>query len=81
MDSEAQQALDQVFMQRAFELAQQAEAINEIPVGAVVVANNQVISEGYNQSITLSFAKLPSARLYALCNIGALPNVRRFIGA
>ncbi|MBA6254305.1 MAG: tRNA(adenine34) deaminase [Colwellia sp.] len=54
MDSEAQQALDQVFMQRAFELAQQAEAINEIPVGAVVVANNQVISEGYNQSITLN---------------------------
>ncbi|TWX48372.1 tRNA adenosine(34) deaminase TadA [Colwellia hornerae] len=41
-------------MQRAFELAQQAEAINEIPVGAVVVANNKIISEGYNQSITLN---------------------------
>jgi tRNA(adenine34) deaminase len=41
-------------MLRAFELAQQAEAIDEIPVGAVVVANNEIISEGYNQSITLN---------------------------
>ncbi|MBA6231727.1 tRNA adenosine(34) deaminase TadA [Colwellia sp. MB3u-28] len=41
-------------MQRAFELAEQAEAIDEIPVGAVVVAHNKIISEGYNQSITLN---------------------------
>ncbi|WP_310649970.1 tRNA adenosine(34) deaminase TadA [Colwellia sp. MB02u-14] len=52
--SEEQQALDQTFMQRAFELAEQAEAIDEIPVGAVVVAHNKIISEGYNQSITLN---------------------------
>jgi len=52
--SEAQQARDKAFMFRAFELAQQAEAIDEIPVGAVVVANNQIISKGYNQSITLN---------------------------
>jgi tRNA(adenine34) deaminase len=52
--SEEQQALDQTFMQRAFELAQQAEAIDEIPVGAVVVAHNKIISEGYNQPITLN---------------------------
>jgi len=52
--SEEQQALDQQFMQRAYELAQQAETIDEIPVGAVVVANNKIISEGYNQSITLN---------------------------
>jgi len=52
--SEEQQVLDQQFMQRAYELAQQAEGIDEIPVGAVVVANNKIISEGYNQSITLN---------------------------
>jgi len=52
--SEEQQALDQLFMQRAYELAQQAETIDEIPVGAVVVANNKIVSEGYNQSITLN---------------------------
>ena len=43
---------DYKFMQRAYELAQQAEQINEIPVGAVVVANGIVIGEGFNQSIT-----------------------------
>lgn len=51
---EAQQALDSKFMARALELAQQAEKINEIPVGAVVVANGEIIGEGYNQSITLN---------------------------
>jgi len=53
-DQKEQEALDQEFMQRAYELAQQAETIDEIPVGAVVVANNRIISEGYNQSITLN---------------------------
>lgn len=51
---EEQLAIDTEFMQRAFKLAQQAEKINEIPVGAVVVANGEVIGEGYNQSITLN---------------------------
>lgn len=45
---------DQFFMQRAFELAQQAEQINEIPVGAVVVHQGKIIGEGFNQSITLN---------------------------
>ena len=54
LTSEEQQTLDKQFMFRAFELAKQAEAIDEIPVGAVVVVNNRIISEGYNQSITLN---------------------------
>ena len=54
MVSEEQEVIDKQFMKRAFELAQQAETIDEIPVGAVVVANNKIISEGYNQSITLN---------------------------
>ncbi len=45
---------DQKFMARAFELAQLAEQQNEIPVGAVVVANGKIIGEGFNQSITLN---------------------------
>lgn len=45
---------DNAFMARAFELAEQAEAINEIPVGAVIVHNGKVIGEGFNQSITLN---------------------------
>ncbi len=46
--------VDIKFMERAYELAQQAEQIDEIPVGAVVVANGEIIGEGFNQSITLN---------------------------
>lgn len=45
---------DQHFMQRALELAQQAEKLDEIPVGAVVVYQGKIIGEGYNQSILLN---------------------------
>tara|TARA_R110002167_G_scaffold359440_1_gene576116 strand:+ start:17715 stop:18248 length:534 start_codon:yes stop_codon:yes gene_type:complete len=45
---------DQYFMQRAFELAQQAEQLDEIPVGAVVVYQGIIIGEGFNQSILLN---------------------------
>ncbi|PCH96292.1 MAG: tRNA adenosine(34) deaminase TadA [Gammaproteobacteria bacterium] len=45
---------DLYFMQRAFELALQAEQIDEIPVGAVVVYQGKVIGEGFNQSILLN---------------------------
>jgi len=41
-------------MQRAFELAQQAEQLDEIPVGAVVVYQGEIIGEGFNQSILLN---------------------------
>ena len=44
---------DEVFMARAIELAKKAEAIDEVPVGAVIVLDGIIIGEGYNQSITL----------------------------
>lgn len=43
--------LDHQFMARAMELARIAESHNEIPVGAVIVYDGQIIGEGYNQSI------------------------------
>ena len=52
MSEDEQETVDKQFMLRAFELAKQAETIDEIPVGAVVVVNNKIIGEGYNQSIT-----------------------------
>jgi tRNA(adenine34) deaminase len=51
---EKQAELDLAFMTRAYELAQQAESFNEIPVGAVVVAEGKIIGEGFNQSIMLN---------------------------
>jgi len=44
---------DSEFMRRALELAAQAEARGEVPVGALVVQGEQVIGEGFNQPITL----------------------------
>ncbi|MFO8024555.1 tRNA adenosine(34) deaminase TadA [Thiohalophilus sp.] len=55
MNDELQQieteALDEFWMQRALELARRAEAAGEVPVGAVVVRDEQAIGEGWNQPI------------------------------
>ncbi len=40
------------WMQHAIKLARHAESINEVPVGAVIVKNNKIIAEGWNQPIT-----------------------------
>lgn len=39
------------YMQRALELARCAEAENEVPVGAVLVRDDQIIGEGWNRPI------------------------------
>jgi len=39
-------------MQRAFELAKYAASINEVPIGAIVVADNKIIGEGWNCPIS-----------------------------
>lgn len=40
-------------MQRALELAREAEAAGEVPVGAVVVCDGEIVGEGFNQPIGL----------------------------
>ena len=42
---------DITFMQRALELARQAEAAGEVPVGAVIVKDGVIIAEGSNRPI------------------------------
>ncbi len=42
---------DERFMRRAIELAREAEANGEVPVGAVVVQNGDIVAEGWNQPI------------------------------
>lgn len=43
---------DEYWMAKALEYAAQAEQLNEIPVGAILVKDNQLIATGYNRSIT-----------------------------
>jgi tRNA(adenine34) deaminase len=47
-----QVALDRQFMQQAIEQAHLAAIAGEVPVGAVLVRNGQVISKAFNQPIT-----------------------------
>lgn len=42
---------DKCFMRRAIVLAAQAEANGEVPVGAVLVKDGEIIAEGWNASI------------------------------
>lgn len=42
---------DEYWMQRALALALRAQAEGEVPVGAILVLDNQVIGEGWNRSI------------------------------
>jgi tRNA(adenine34) deaminase len=39
---------DFIFMRRAMELANEAELIDEVPVGALVVKDGKIIAEAYN---------------------------------
>jgi tRNA(adenine34) deaminase len=43
---------DESFMHAALELARQAEAAGEVPVGAVVVLDGKIIGRGYNAPIS-----------------------------
>ncbi|MCK3658389.1 tRNA adenosine(34) deaminase TadA [Pasteurellaceae bacterium Pebbles2] len=50
--TQSQQDLDQHFITHALTLAEKAEQLGEIPVGAVLVdENNNIIGEGWNLSI------------------------------
>ena len=42
---------DETFMSRALELARQAEAHGEVPVGAVLVRGDEIVGEGFNRPI------------------------------
>lgn len=63
---------DHHFMRQAISSAQQAEAQNEVPVGAIVVYNEQIIGNGWNQPIT-------TADPTAHAEIIALRNAAKFI--
>lgn len=50
-NQQEQDSLDIFWMQHALELAKRAESEGEVPVGAIVVLNEEVIGEGWNRPI------------------------------
>ena len=66
---------DYHWMHYAIQLAKKAESLNEVPVGAVLVLENEVIGEGYNQPI---FLNDPSAHAEMLALRGAARNLENY---
>jgi len=71
---------DEQFMHRALELARRAEAEGEVPVGAIIVRDGEVLGEGWNQPIS---AHDPSAHaeMVALRNAARRAQNYRLTGA
>lgn len=81
MDSESPIAeSDARHMQRAIQLGQRARDEGEVPVGALVVLNGEVVGEGWNQPIG---SRDPSAHAEILALRSAAKNVGnyRLVGA
>lgn len=69
---------DQYWMQRALEQARKAADVNEVPVGAVIVKDNQLIAEGWNHPILLHDPSA-HAEMVALRRAGEVLNNYRLL--
>ncbi len=68
------------WMRKAIALARLSEAQGEVPVGAVLVLNNECIGEGFNQSIGMN-DPTAHAEIIALRKAGEACQNYRFPGA
>ena len=66
------------WMERALELACKAEAAGEVPVGAVLVKDDQLIAEGWNQPIS-SHDATSHAEIMAMRDAGKTLNNYRLM--
>lgn len=72
--------MDESFMRRAIELARRAEAEGEVPVGAVVVLDGEVVGEGWNRPIA-ACDPTAHAEIQALRSASSLKKNYRLTGA
>ena len=79
-DNLTPEEIDEFWMQHAYKLAEEAELQGEIPVGAAVVLNNQLIGEGWNRSIRNN-DPTAHAEMIALKQAGAMVKNYRLIDA
>ena len=77
MPDQANNHSHEYWMQQALELALQAESNGEVPVGAVIVRDNQVVGKGFNHCIA-SHDPTAHAEIMALRDAGQrLQNYRQ----
>ena len=67
------------YMRRALELARQAEQAGEVPVGAVIVRDGEIIAEGWNQPISSNDATA-HAEIVAMREAGRRLDNYRLVG-
>lgn len=67
---------DENWMQYAITLADKAEQAGEVPVGAVVVKDGQLVAEGWNQMISLNDPSAHAEMLAIRAAASALGNYR-----
>lgn len=72
------QHTDEYWMQQAIELANKAAAEDEVPVGALIVKDNQLVATGWNQPIQHNDPSA-HAELQAIRNAGKALNNYRLI--
>ena len=70
---------DLTFMKRALDLARQAEAAGEVPVGAVIVKDGVIVAEGWNHPIG-AHDPTAHAEIVALRAAGAALGTYRLTG-
>lgn len=70
---------DADFMREALALAQQAETLGEVPVGAVVVRDGTIIGRGYNQPVS-THDPTAHAEVVAMRNAAAMVGNYRLVG-
>jgi tRNA(adenine34) deaminase len=71
---------DEHWMRYAINLASKGEAVGEVPVGAVIVSDNKLIGEGWNQPIS-SYDPTAHAEIVALRQAATNVQNYRLIGA
>ena len=71
---------DEQYMRRALELAQRAANEGEVPIGALVVLDEQVLGEGWNRPIA-AHDPTAHAEIQALRAAGAKSGNYRLSGA
>lgn len=75
----APEARDEFWMTRALDLARCAEALGEVPIGAVLVKDGRPIAEGFNSPIRLN-DPTAHAEIIALREGGQIEGNYRLVG-
>lgn len=80
MLSKEERAVHEFWMRHALALANQAEALGEVPIGAIIVLNNEIIGQGYNLRETQKSA-LAHAEILAIEDANKYQDAWRLEGA